>query len=75
VFVGRDRSHRCDAEHGPGHGPLDDSIGAAHRAPPEASENSVVREMSIMYVRCVSVRAIKPRAVDLLRASNLGLGA
>ena len=28
--------------------------GAAHRAPPAARENSVVRAMSIMYVRCVS---------------------
>jgi hypothetical protein len=43
----------------PGHGqrgqPPDDPMGHAYREPPAASVNSVVRAMSIMYVRCVSV--------------------
>jgi PhnB protein len=34
--------------------PPDDRISAAHRTLAVASENSVVRAMSIMYVRCVS---------------------
>src|SRR6185437_12639504 len=55
VLVGRNRSHRSDAEYGPRGGPLDDSIRATHRAPPAISENSVVSAMSIMYIRCVSV--------------------
>ena len=65
VFVGHNRSHHCDAEHRPCGGPPDDPICAAHRTQPAASENSVVRAMSIMYVRCVSVRTIKPRVRGL----------
>jgi hypothetical protein len=49
-----DRERRRDAEHSPRGGPPDDPIRAVHRAPPVASENSVVRAMSIMYVRCES---------------------
>ena len=40
----------ANVTHGLGHG----LIGAVHRAPPAASEDSVFRAMSIMYVRCVS---------------------
>ena len=51
----RRRNNRRDADHGPRGRPLDDTIGAAHRAPLEAIANSVVRTMLIMYVRCESV--------------------
>ena len=40
-------------EHGKRGRPPGDPIGAAHRTSPAASMNSVVRAMSIMYVRCV----------------------
>ena len=61
MFVGRHRGYRRNAEHGKRGRPADDPIRAAHRAPPAASANSVVRAMSIMYVRCVSARAVEPQ--------------
>jgi hypothetical protein len=40
-----------------------------HRAPPEGIVNSVVRGMSIMYVRCVSVRRHQPPSGLVSRVS------
>jgi hypothetical protein len=54
VLVGRDRSDRGHADHRARGGPPDDPICPGHRAPPAEIANSVVRAMSIMYVRCVS---------------------
>jgi hypothetical protein len=48
----------------------DDPIRAARRAPPAASENSVVSAMSIMYVRCASGLGHTLQGSDL-RISNV----
>jgi hypothetical protein len=48
MFIGRNGGYRRNAEHGKSGCPPDDPIPATHRAPPAASENSVVSAMSIM---------------------------
>ena len=45
------------------HAPPDDLVGRHHRIPPEMSENSVVRGMSIMYVSCASLLGHKSMAL------------
>jgi hypothetical protein len=51
VLTGRDRSR---TNHRPRGRPPDDPIGPGHRTPPAVIANSVVKAMSIMYVRCES---------------------
>lgn len=54
VPIGRDRSDRHHADHRARSRSPDDPICPGHRTPPAASLNSVVRAISIMYVRCES---------------------